>query len=271
MVIIYEEKINRWRAKQRFKLESFELPNIAELATGRSFSTRLVNLFMGVAFLLMIAAAYIVLTIFLPDLKSGMPKIFAFLVFFAIVGSLIKASFAQFAIVFGKSRIDERYWNAGIQLYKEGKINFSIRCCAEALTNPWIKRPNPRNIGLIINDLLPKAKAQLKDDQKLLLDTFSALLFSEMFLDIKLNSDSAVSGLSKEGVKSYRSAMMQLASDSNSFISLATMLREMAEVQKSEYLESVLEDWAKLFNRAPQASKIIAKELPVTIEPLPES
>jgi hypothetical protein len=129
----------------------------------------------------------------------------------------------------------------------------------------------PKGLNLILTDLLPKAKAELEGDSKELIDLVCGLIFSEMFLEIKLNSESSVSGLSNEGVKHYRADMTKLSSDSDILISFATLLRKMAEVQKSKYLEEVLEDWAKLFRRGPNAAQILLNELPTTEKTLGET
>jgi hypothetical protein len=146
MVIIYDDQINRWRTKQRSKLNSFDLPNISDLVTSRPFSSRILNLLFGILLLVVIPGAFFFLTAILPKLGSGAPKVIAYVVFIAVVGSIVKASISQFSIAFSKSTIDERYWNAGNIFLQEGNLLSSLRCYAEALTYPWIKRPFPRGL-----------------------------------------------------------------------------------------------------------------------------
>ena len=100
------------------------------------------------------------------------------------------------------------------------------------------------------------AAAQARDSVSQQIKVLLAdLLFVEMWLDLLLNSGRAMSGLSPDQVKVYRSALNELASDQgnlHAFVRVVSPMRNAASGQPA--IESLI---TALESRAPDAAALL--------------
>ena len=194
--ILGTEKVNQWRERQRSRLASQPSPSLPGLAIGQPPGARAFNLLYA-AFLLAapVGGLYKLAPLFVGFRNNGL-KMLCVLVFILIATGMWKLGFRALGEALGRGSRRDVLWTAARRFAKKGNLSASIRYSAEALTFPWSKRISPTADRAYDIWLLASVASDVPGD---LLIAAADLLFVEMWLEVRLNSDGAHSGMGMQG------------------------------------------------------------------------
>lgn len=242
-VVLDVDRINQWRYKQLKRLEAHPIslpPTEKALAPVRKGGLLLTAaLMLGAPILL-----FVVLVPLVAKLGEGAPRIFAYLVFGAITSAMWKVGFSSLREGMAPRSHEDALRKEAKRLAKEGDMAGTVRILSETLTSPWEKSVSPH-----INQISAWPK-KVEGVPKALMVTFDDLRFVEMWLNVSLNSDSAISGVNPDALIEE---MIAAASDAGNLGEFAILIRETVESSKEG--RKFIDELAVLMKRsAPKAA-----------------
>lgn len=225
-----------------------------EFQTGRSPGERIFSIVAAIMFFAVpVGVFFYWLAPIVATLDSSTTQIFAYVAFVTFTGALWKVAFSMFLRGSGMATKEDFVWRAAGHYQKEGQARYAARYYLEALTAPWVKLVTPRGYEAYSFWKHEKDTRNVGDDSLALL---ADLLFVELWLEVALNSDSALSGAGD----AYQTALPRVITNSERLVEFASLMREMSEEQLGEdgKHHPVILKLAEVFKeKSPRASKTV--------------